>query len=52
MGHKPQDMCCSLCGHRWIGNGGPCPNCHGIAKSEGEMTKKTLQGDNDLKKAR
>lgn len=47
--NKPQDMCCTLCGHKWVGNGS-CPNCHGVAKSEGEMTKKTLQGESDLKK--
>jgi hypothetical protein len=47
--NKPQDMCCTLCGHKWIGSGS-CPNCHGVAKSEGEMTKKTFQDDNDLKK--
>lgn len=46
---KPQDMCCTLCGHKWVGNGS-CPNCNGVAKSEGEMTKKTMQGDSDLKK--
>jgi hypothetical protein len=46
---KPQDMCCTLCGHKWVGNG-TCPSCNGVAKSEGEMTKKTLQGDSDLKK--
>jgi hypothetical protein len=44
MANKPQDMCCTLCGHKWIGSGS-CPNCHGVAKSEGEMTKKTLQGE-------
>lgn len=49
MKNKPQDMCCTLCGHKWIGTG-TCPNCHGVAKSEGEMTKKTFQDDNDLKK--
>lgn len=47
--NKPQDMCCTLCGHKWVGTGS-CPNCHGVAKSDGEMTKKTLQGENDLKK--
>lgn len=49
MMNKPQDMCCTLCGHKWVGNGS-CPNCQGVAKSEGEMTKKTLQGEHDLKK--
>lgn len=50
MAIKPQDMCCNQCGTKWVGNGS-CPNgCNGLAKSEGEMTKKTLQGDNDLKK--
>lgn len=51
MGLKPQMMCCSLCGHKWLGTQSGCPNCQGIAKSEGEYTKKTLQGEeNDLKK--
>lgn len=50
MAIKPQDMCCTACGTKWVGNG-QCPNgCNSITKSEGEMTKKTLQGDNDLKK--
>lgn len=49
MALKPQDMCCTLCGHKWVGNGS-CPSCHGVAKSDGEMTKKTMQGDSDLKK--
>lgn len=47
---KPQDFKCTLCGHQWIGTSTTCPNCQGIAKSEGEMTKKTLQGEGDLKK--
>ena len=49
MMNKPQDMCCTLCGHKWIGFGS-CPSCNGVAKSEGEMTKKTLQGESDMKK--
>jgi rubrerythrin len=51
MVRKAQDFICTLCGHRWLGVSGTCPSCQGIAKSEGEVTKKTLQGeDNDLKK--
>ena len=50
MPQKPQDMCCTLCGHKWVGTQTTCPNCNGIAKSEGEVTRKTFQGDNDLKK--
>lgn len=47
---KPQDFKCTLCAHHWVGTSATCPNCQGVAKSEGEMTRKTLQGDNDLKK--
>lgn len=47
--NKPQDMCCTLCGFKWVGTG-TCPSCRGVAKSDGEMTKKTFQDDNDLKK--
>ena|GEM_PF-4544240 len=47
---KPQDFKCTLCGFHWVGTSSACPNCQGIAKSEGEMTKKTLQGEDDLKK--
>jgi hypothetical protein len=47
---KPQDFKCTLCGHHWVGTSATCPNCQGIAKSDGEMTRKTLQGDDDLKK--
>jgi rubrerythrin len=47
---KPQDYKCTLCGHAWVGTSSTCPNCQGVAKSEGEMTKKTLQGEDDLKK--
>lgn len=51
MMNKPQDYACTLCGHRWLGTNATCPNCQGIAKSEGEITKKTLQGDpGDMKK--
>lgn len=49
MALKPQDFKCTLCGHHWVGKNAACPNCHGVAKSEGEMTKKVLD-DNDLKK--
>lgn len=51
MSNKPQEFSCSSCGHKWIGSQSTCPNCDGIAKSQGEFTKKTLQGDSDLKKA-
>ena len=48
---KPQDMCCKECGSRWVGTSAVCPNgCETIAKSQGEMTRKTLQGESDLKK--
>lgn len=49
---KPQDLTCNVCGASWIGERGSCPNgCGGLAKSSGEFTKKTLQGeDTDLKK--
>lgn len=52
MANKPQDMRCPQCGQQWIGTSATCPNpsCSGIAKSEGEVTRKTFQGDNDLKK--
>lgn len=51
MANKSQDYVCTLCGARWVGMKTSCPNCQGLAKSEGEMTKKTFQGeDNDLKK--
>lgn len=46
---KPQDFKCTLCGHHWVGTNATCPNCKGVAKSEGEMTKKVVD-DNDLKK--
>jgi len=46
---KPQDFRCNSCGHQWVGVSSTCPKCDGIAKSEGEMTKKVLD-DNDLKK--
>lgn len=50
--NKPHEYACTCCGARWIGQQG-CPNgCTTIAKSNGEFTKKTLQGtDNDLKKS-
>lgn len=47
---KNQDYKCTLCGFAWIGTNATCPSCHGVAKSEGEMTKKVLD-NNDLKKA-
>lgn len=47
---KPQDYKCPQCGHNWIGTSSACPNCNGVAKSDGEVTKKTLQGEDDLKK--
>ena len=48
---RPQDYACNQCGSRWVGVTARCPNgCDALAKSEGEMTRKTLQGDNDLKK--
>jgi hypothetical protein len=50
MPNKPQDFICTLCGNHWVGVSPTCPRCRGLAKSEGEMTRKTLQGDGDLKK--
>jgi hypothetical protein len=48
---KPHEYGCASCGARWIGVDRTCPNgCATLAKSEGEFTKKTLQGDADLKK--
>lgn len=49
---KPQRFTCPACGASWVGPGTRCVNgCDGIAKSEGEFTRKTFQGDdNDLKK--
>lgn len=45
---------CRSCGAVWIGRpGSPCPvGCGGgVAKSDdGEYTRKTFQGDDDLKK--
>lgn len=35
-----QDFHCS-CGYRFIGKSSSCPNCNGLAKSEGEITRKT-----------
>lgn len=51
---KPNEYSCESCGHRWIGADRRCPNgCSTLAKSEGEFTRKTFQGDDtDLKKAR
>lgn len=50
---KPQHFKCSQCGAEWIGVNQHCPNgCDGLSKSDGEFTKKTFQGDNDLKKSR
>lgn len=50
MAIKPQDFKCTLCGHHWVGSSATCPSCNGVAKSEGEMTNKSLQGSNDFKK--
>jgi rubrerythrin len=50
MPQKPQDLVCRACGHRWIGTSSVCPQCNGIAKSEGEMTRKTFD-ESDLKKS-
>jgi len=51
MPNKPQRLTCYRCGASWVGVPGQCPNgCDAIAKSDGEFTKKTLQGDGDLKK--
>jgi rubrerythrin len=49
---KAQDFTCNLCGHHWIGPSARCPNgCVVFAKSGGEFTRKTFQGDDtDLKK--
>lgn len=48
---KPHEYACTSCGAKWIGGSQGCPNgCNTVAKSGGEYTKKTLQGDNDLKK--
>lgn len=49
---KPQDFSCRECGAHWIGKSARCPNgCDAMAKSEGEYTRKTFQGDDtDLKK--
>jgi hypothetical protein len=49
---KPQDFNCRSCGHQWLGTNSTCPRCDGVAKSDGETTRKTFQGDpgEDLKK--
>lgn len=48
---KPQDYACNQCGTRWVSASARCPNgCDSLAKSEGEMTNKSLQGTGDLKK--
>ncbi len=49
---KPQRFNCSRCGRSWIGKAIECPGgCDAIAKSDGEFTRKTFQGDDtDLKK--
>lgn len=49
---KPNEYACSSCGAKWIGVDQHCPNgCTTLAKSEGEFTQKTFQGnDTDLKK--
>lgn len=49
MAIKPQQMSCPQCGHAWVGTNATCPICKGVAKSEGEMTKKVMD-DPDLKK--
>lgn len=49
MPNKPQMMSCPQCGHQWIGLTTTCPSCKGVAKSEGEMTKKVMD-DPDLRK--
>jgi rubrerythrin len=46
---KPQDFRCHSCGHQWLGTSSTCPRCDGVAKSEGEMTKKVLD-EPDMKK--
>lgn len=52
MPSKPHDLECPQCGRRWVGVSKSCPNgCDSLAKSGGEVTRKTFQGDdNDLKK--
>lgn len=52
-GMKPQHFSCPQCGARWVGAKTRCPNgCDVVAKSDGEFTKKTLQGeDDDLRKS-
>ena len=53
VGMKPQHFSCSRCGWSWIGIDASCPKgCDDVAKSEGEFTKKTFQGeDTDLRKS-
>lgn len=50
---RPQSCLCRNCGVSWIGSPTRCPNgCAVVAKSLGEFTKKTLQGDDaDLMKS-
>jgi hypothetical protein len=50
--NRPQEFQCTRCGSTWIGSS-QCPNgCDGFKKSNGEFTKKTLQGeDTDLRKS-
>jgi len=50
---KSNEYACSSCGAKWIGADPHCPNgCTSLAKSQGEFTRKTFQGDgDDLKKS-
>jgi len=50
---KPNEYSCATCMARWIGTDPHCPNgCAAVAKSEGEYTHKTFQGnDTDLRKS-
>lgn len=48
---QAQDFTCTACGAHWVGAAGRCPRgCDAVAKSHGEFTKKTFQGESDLKK--
>lgn len=51
MTNKPHEYACTSCGTRWISADPRCPNgCASLSKSDGEYTKKTLQGEDDLRK--
>jgi len=51
MPNKPQRYSCRGCGESWVSTSSRCPNgCSALAKSDGEFTRKTFQGDDDLKK--